>query len=105
MFKGVAKLAKSALGSVSKFRSVLNFNPALTSFAFPPQVQLGINAAKALGLKLPSQLDLLTNPKGTLNDLLGSDKRLSFITKTRASLLKVLTTVEEKLNSIDWLRG
>lgn len=57
--KSVTGIAKTVSGTTKNFRQVLAANPGALGIALPPQVSLGIKAANALGLKVPSQ-DVLT---------------------------------------------
>lgn len=77
--KTVSGIAKTALGSVSQARSVLNFNPSLSGLVFPPQVSMGLAAAKVVGgmvgVKVPSQDDLVGFAQGKLDTILGGIRK------------------------------
>lgn len=73
--KTISGVAKTALGSVSKVRSIMNFNPSLTGLLLPPQVSLGLKAASTIGglvgIKVPTADDLLGFASGKLDSVLG----------------------------------
>jgi hypothetical protein len=115
-FGSITGLASQALGSVSNFRTLLDAAPSLTTLAFPPQVTLALKAANALGLGLPSTpQQALTRVLGStdkIDNILGGLKNtttqvqgiLGQVTIKVDGVTKSISSVEETLNSIDWLR-
>lgn len=90
LFSSISGIAKSALGSVSKFRDIYDFNPGSLPFPLPPQVEVGLAVARQLSdltgldLKIPSPEDLLTS-------------------KVQEITTGVNEQVEDVLSKIDWL--
>lgn len=124
--KTISGVAKTALGSVSKVRSVLNVNPSLAGLVFPPQVQLGLKVAGiaggALGIKVPTQSDILGFAQGKLDTVLGgirskvktplddiegllkNTQKLDFATRVFSKTIDLKgLSPEEILTSISWL--
>ncbi|MBW4558443.1 MAG: hypothetical protein KME59_21460 [Trichormus sp. ATA11-4-KO1] len=131
---GIAKtasgIAKTVTGKVKDFRGVLATNPGALGLALPPQVQLGINVANSLGLKIPSAdvlskqvmseldkavfglyrpstKDLLNGLKGRVSTTPGLDQYLEQLRKSGNSTLdkieEATNTAEDLLSSINWL--
>lgn len=113
--KSITSIASKTLGGVSDFRKVLSAAPSLSSFTFPPQVQLGLGVANALGLKIPTTPEdavaAILGSKNPINNVLGSientTKRVEGIigqtTLKVDGVLQKAATVEEALNKIDFL--
>lgn len=112
--RSITAVAKSALGSVTDFRKILDVAPTLSTFAFPPQIAMGISVANTLGLKIP------TTPEGAINAILGGNtvnNILGSIQNTQKAINGVLgqttvkidgvlgqvSTVEEAINRIEFL--
>lgn len=124
--KTIGGIAKTALGGVSEVRRLMDFNPSLAGLAFPPQVSMGLKAANLVGglvgIKVPTQDDLIDFAQGKVDSLLGGIRRkiktplddieriikgadkLDYATRifSRTVDLKGLSA-EEVLNRIDWL--
>lgn len=109
LFGSITGIAKQVTGSVSGFRQVLNTNPKMSSFIFPPQVALGIKVAGVLGIKVPTPDDLVgVVNKQITNTLTDIRKPASGILDSVENLIKKVPTdssVETVINSIDWLIG
>ena len=129
--KSVTSIAKSTTGSIKDFRQVYGSNAGLLGLALPPQVSLGIKAANALGIKVPSQEvlskqvmseldkavfgvyrpnteDLKRALKGQKqSDTPGLDRYLKQLQKDNNPTIDKInteaTSVDEVLNSISWL--
>lgn len=107
LFKTITGLAESAIGSVSNFREMLEFNPGSLPFLMPPQVELGLAAARAasdvlgLDLKVPSGDDLKAIATGKLDLILGGVRREANTVLDDAQ--EVVSSAEEAINSIEWL--
>lgn len=124
--KTISGVAKTALGSVSQVRSVLNVNPSLAGLVFPPQIQMGLKVAGiaggALGIKVPTQDDILGFAQGKLDKVLGgirakvksplediegilkSTQNLDFATRVFSKTIDLKgLSPDEVLNSISWL--
>lgn len=67
----ISSIAKKSLGSVSKVRTLLDFNPTSMGLVFPPQVTMGLELAKAVGIKVPTEKELLGLATGKIDKLLG----------------------------------
>ena len=97
----IGKIAKVSTGKVSNFRKVLDFNPGLSSFILPPQVQLGIKVAGALGIKVPTPEDLIKMGTGKLDKVLGGIRNTATSAASKAE--KGIKDAEGLLDKIDWL--
>lgn len=128
LFGKVAKLAKKATGSISGVRKVLDLNPSLSGLVLPPQVSMGLKVASAVGgavgVKIPTEDEVIDYATGKIKGALGNfgktlDKAegvVSEVLEINGKLVKVQgaiqsaskldkATVEEVLESIDWLIG
>lgn len=128
LVKTVSGIASTALGGVSQVRKILDFNPGQLGLLLPPQISLGIKAAQTVGglvgIKVPSQEDLLKFATGKLDPILqGIRSSVKTPLEQFESALKSLKTnplsfaqtvlskvfakgglaTEEILNRIDWL--
>lgn len=122
LFSSITKLAGKALGSVSKFRSILNVSPSLSSLVLPPQVSMGLKVAgvvgDAIGVKIPSENDIRDYAEGKIagalddirrpvNRVLGEAEEV--LTEVNGKLVKIEKinfegkSAEEVLQSIEWL--
>lgn len=113
--RSITSIASKSLGGIADFRKILSAAPSLSSFTFPPQVQVGIGVANALGLKIP------TTPEGAVQAILGSKNPINNIlgsieNKTKAlegligqttikvnGVLQKASSVEEAINRIEFL--
>ena len=126
MFGSISKIAQSSLGSISKVRDLMDFNPLASGLVFPPQVSLGLAVAgtvgNAIGIKVPNEKELIGLATGQLNKVLGDikapvgkllgdlestiggiDSRIAGITNNETlNKLKGLAP-EEVLNRVEWL--
>lgn len=130
VFKTVSGVAKSALGTVSAARKVMDFNPSLSGLLLPPQISMGLKVANVVGgmvgVKIPTESDIKDFAQGKLDNVLGGirskvktplgqieaalqqvssiNNPLSFAQRvmSRTVELKGLSP-EEILNSIEWL--
>jgi hypothetical protein len=103
--KSVTGIAKKVAKNTKAFRKVLGANPSLMSLALPPQVQVGLKVADAVGIKIPSPDELL----GKADSLLAKSTVGLYRSRIIATLDKVdgitddvVQTVED-INSIEWL--
>lgn len=95
----------SAVGGIKSVRSVLDRVPALSSLTFPPQVQMGIQVAGMLGIKLPN------SPAELARRILGRDVDKDImslkgrIDKALDGVLNGITRIERitDITKIDWL--
>lgn len=113
--KSITSIASKSLGSVTDFRKILSAAPSLSSFTFPPQIQVGIGVANALGLKIPTTpeaaITAILGSKNPINNVLGSiqntTKQIEGIlgqsTLKVNGVLSQAVTVEEALNRIEFL--
>lgn len=114
-FSSITGVAKQALGKTADFRKILDAAPSLTSLTFPPQISLAIKAANSIGLGLPSTpqeaVQRILGSTQPIDNILGSLKNttsqvegvLGQVTIKVDGITKAAGTVEETLNSIDWL--
>lgn len=107
MLQSVTGVALEQLGSVTKFREILDLNPDSLPFELPPQVQQGIDLANQVlaltgsDFKVPSIDDLaLETGLTTILGNLGLNTE-----KTSEAVSEVTSTVGVKdlLQSIEWL--
>lgn len=109
MFGSITGIAKKLTGSISGFRQVLNANPQLSSFILPPQVQLGIKVANAVGLKIPTPDDLLGLVNKQITTTLGDIRKpaTGVLDSVEGIIKKVPSELTEEtlINSIKWLIG
>lgn len=106
--KSLTGIAKVATGKVSDFRKVLDLNPGLSPFKYPPQIQAGIKVASVFGIKVPTEQELIGLANGKIQTVLGSLKRpleqaITVVEGKLQTVTKAAGTVEEVLNKIDWL--
>ncbi len=96
LFKSISGIAKQSLGSVTKVRSLMNFNPLASGLMFPPQVSMGLKVAgiagNAFGIKVPSEQELIGLATGEVNKVLGG---------IRNPVNKLLGDVENTIGSVD----
>ena len=96
MFGSISKIAQSSLGSISKVRDLMDFNPLASGLVFPPQVSLGLAVAgtvgDAFGIKVPNEKELIGLATGQLNKVLGDIK---------APVDKLLGDLESTIGGID----
>ena len=96
MFGSISKIAQSSLGSISKVRDLMDFNPLASGLVFPPQVSLGLAVAgtvgDAFGIKVPNEKELIGLATGQLNKVLGDIK---------APVGKLLGDLESTIGGID----
>lgn len=111
MFGKLTKIAKTVTGATKGFRKVLDFNPSLASFAFPPQVAMGLKVANiasdalGLNLKVPTEGDLKAMAQGKIDKILGGIRRpvLSVLDKLEGGFTKKIGSAQEVLSKLDWL--
>jgi hypothetical protein len=108
-------VSKKVGGIVSNARSMLEFNPQLSAMILPPQVSMGLKLASTiggqLGVKIPSEKELLNLAQGKVDNILGGIrepilKQLNAVeseVKRIEDKLKGLSP-EEAIKSIDWLK-
>lgn len=98
-------IAKKVSSVTDNVRSVLEINPQLSAFAMPPQVQMGITALNAVGIKVPSQDELLGIAQGKLDNVLGGlrNQATEILDKYTGKILAGTQSAEEILQKIDWL--
>lgn len=103
--KTISGLAKKATGSVSGVREILSFNPQISPFKFPPQVQMGVELLNGGGIKVPSPEDLIGLAQGKIDMILKGVRAplLGILGKTEQQLTDKLATAEEVLQKIEWL--
>jgi len=104
--KTISGLAKKVTGSaVSGVREILSFNPQISPFKFPPQVQMGIELLNGMGIKVPSPDDLIGLAQGKIDMILKGVRApvLDILGKTEQQLADKLTAAEEVLQKIEWL--
>lgn len=96
LFKSISGIAKQSLGSVTKVRSLMSFNPLSSGLLLPPQVSMGLKVAgiagNALGIKIPSEQELVGLATGEVDKILGG---------IRAPIGRALDDIEGTLKSAD----
>ena len=90
----ITKAAKLATGKAADFRKVLENTPQISGFTFPPSVQVGIQVASALGVKVPTAEELTGLANKEIDRLFG---------KIREPVLKQLTQVESAISQLEGL--
>lgn len=106
--KTVSGISKQVSGHISGAREILSSNPHISPFTFPPQVQGAIAVANQLGIKVPTEAELVKLANGEIDNILGGlGKDLSSVLDTVDSELGRVTKkaedVQEVLNSLSWL--
>lgn len=90
----IEKAAKMATGKVSDFRKVLDLQPQLSGFTFPPIVQKGIDIAGQFGVKVPTAEELTGLANKEIDKLFG---------KVRAPILKQLEALDTAIKGLEGL--
>lgn len=104
-FGSISGIAKQVTGSVSGIRKVLDLNPQISPFKFPPQVNMGIQLLNQVGIKVPTPDELIGLAQGKIDMVLKGVRRpiLDALGKVEGDLLGKLGGVEGILSQIDWL--
>lgn len=124
--RSISGIAKKSLGSVTKVRSLMAFNPLASGLLLPPQVSLGLKVAgiagNAFGLKIPNEQELIGLASGEVDKIFGGirskvgatlddiENTIGKVDSTIAGISNNETinklnelTAEEVLNDINWL--
>lgn len=91
----IERASTLATGKVSDFRKVLDTQPHLSAFTFPPIVQKGVDIAGKFGVKVPSSDELVKLANGELDKLYG---------KVRTPILKQLSALETQIKGLEGLK-
>ncbi len=90
----IEKAAKMATGQVEDFRKVLDLQPQLSGFTFPPIVQKGIDIAGQFGVKVPTAEELTGLANKEIDKLFG---------KVREPILKQLAALDTAIKGLEGL--
>jgi len=90
----IQSAAKLATGKVSDFRKVLDLQPQVSGFTFPPIVQKGIDIAGQFGVKVPTAEELTGLANKEIDKLFG---------KVRAPILKQLEALDTAIKGLEGL--
>ena len=99
-------IARKVVGKVSGFREVLSFNPSSLGFRLPPQVSMGIQVANSLGLRVPTEAQMVQLATGKLDLVLKGVRRdvLATLERQQSQIFQAADSVDKVLNSIEWLQ-
>ena len=92
--KTVERAAKMATGKVADFRKVLDIQPQVSGFVFPPIVQKGIDIAEQFGVKVPTAEELTALANKELDKIYG---------KVREPILKQLAALDNAIKGLEGL--